>query len=44
MVRNEVRWFLNFSKVNIEKGLKGGSVWHAKKIGPKVAGPAHFEV
>jgi hypothetical protein len=41
-----MKWgdFLIFSEVNLEKGLKGGSVDTLKKIGPKVAGPAHFEV
>jgi hypothetical protein len=34
-----------FSKTNLETGLKEGSVdMLQRKIGPEVAGPAHFEV
>jgi hypothetical protein len=33
------------SNANLETGLKGGSVnMLQRKIGPKMAGPAHFEL
>ncbi len=37
--------FQILSRANLETGLKGGSVdMLQRKIGPKMAGPAHFEV
>ena len=37
--------FQIFLKANLKAGLKGGTVdMLQRKIGPKMAGPAHFEV
>ncbi len=45
MITSWEKWFFNFKKANLETGPKRGSVdMLQQKIGPKVAGPVHFEV